>query len=213
MRVKLSNIFFVLVITAVITSTFVSCGNKIAKADKLDLDNTPSQRVTNMFAVQSQNGNVGMRMEADIMEHYDGKDESYDYFPNGISVYAYTAEGLLESIIIADEAKHILPKYTSSDNPEVWSAFGNVVLHNVIKQETMETDTIYWDQTKQEIYTDCYVKLYSRDGFTQGYGMRSDDHVRNARLYKPFNSYAVTVQDTTAIVIDSVNFIGAFPKK
>jgi lipopolysaccharide export system protein LptC len=88
-----------------------------------------------------------------------------------------------------------------------------VVVHNVLKQETMETDTLYWDQAKEEIYTDCYVKMYSPDGFMQGYGMRSDDHARNAILLEPFNSYGITVQDTTAVVIDSVNFIGPFPKK
>ena len=47
----------------------------------------------------------------------------------------------------------------------------------------------------------------------QGYGMRSDEHARNAIIYKPFNSYGVVVQDTTAFVVDSVNFIGPFPKK
>ena len=77
----------------------------------------------------------------------------------------------------------------------------------------METDTIYWDQAKREIYTDCYVKLYSRQGFLQGFGMRSDDHVRNSILYRPFDGYGVVVQDSTAVIIDSVNFIGPFPKK
>ena len=55
--------------------------------------------------------------------------------------------------------------------------------------------------------------MYSDDGFMQGYGMRSDDHARNAILRRPFNSYGVTEKDTTKIVIDSVNFIGPFKKK
>ena len=54
--------------------------------------------------------------------------------------------------------------------------------------------------------------MYSPDGFMQGYGMRADDHARNSILRKPFNSYGVTAQDSTIVVIDSVNFIGAFPK-
>ena len=86
------------------------------------------------------------------------------------------------------------------------------MIHNVLNRETIETDTIYWDETRQEIYTDCYVKLYSPDGFMQGYGMRADDHARNAILHHPFNSYGYTAQDSTLVVIDSVNFIGAFPK-
>ena len=171
----------------------------------------PLQKVFDMFAVQTRNGEVSMRMEARIMEHYENDTLSTDLFPDGLSVFSYTPEGLLESVIISDEAKHVTPK--DKKNPEIWSAFGNVVIHNLIRQQTMETDTIYWDQKKKEIYTDCYVKMYSPDGFMQGFGMRSDDRAGNAILHNPFNGYSVVVKDTTVVVIDSVNFIGPFPKK
>ena len=200
-----------LAITAVIASIVVSCKNRIGEADKLDLSKTPTQRTYDMFAVQTKNGAVLMRIESNLMEHYDTDTASFDAFPQGLSVYGYTEDGLLESIIVADDARHIVPKDRNRD--EIWEAFGNVILHNVIEQETMETDTIYWDQKKKELYTDCYVKIYSRQGFLQGFGMRSDDHVRNSILYRPFDGYGVVVQDSTAVIIDSVNFIGPFPKK
>ena len=200
-----------LAITAVIASIVVSCKNRIGEADKLDLSKTPTQRTYDMFAVQTKNGTVSMRIESNLMEHYDTDTASFDAFPQGLSVYGYTEDGLLESIIVADDARHIVPKDRNRD--EIWEAFGNVILHNVIEQETMETDTIYWDQKKKELYTDCYVKIYSRQGFLQGFGMRSDDHVRNSILYRPFDGYGVVVQDSTAVIIDSVNFIGPFPKK
>ena len=200
-----------LAITLVVASIVVSCRGGIAEADKLDLSKTPTQRSYDVFAVQTRNGYVSMRMESRLMEHYDTDTASFDAFPQGISVYGYTEDGLLESIIVADDARHIVPKQRGRD--EIWEAFGNVILHNVIEQEPMETDTVYWDQATREIYTDCYVKLYSRQGFLQGYGMRSDDHVRNSILYRPFDGYGVVVQDSTAVIIDSVNFIGPFPKK
>ena len=160
-----------------IASILLSCDKGIGEAEKLDLSETPMQRINDMFAVQTKNGKIEMRLEAPVMEHYDDEDESRDLFPEGISVFAYTDEGLLESVIVADNARHVTPK-SSGDEDEIWEAYGDVILHNVIKQETMETDTLYWDQTKREVYTDCYVKMYSPDGFTQGYGMRSDDHMR-----------------------------------
>jgi len=193
-----------------LASVVVSCRRQLAEADSLDLSSTPVQTLRDMFAVQTQNGKVEMRFEAPVMESYNNDTLKTDLFPNGLSVYAYTSEGLLETVIFSDNAKHIVDKTGKSS--DVWSAFGNVMIHNVIKRETMETDTIYWDETKKEIYTDCYVKMYSPDGFMQGYGMRSDDHARNSILHRPFNSYGVTVQDSTLVMIDSVNFIGAFPK-
>lgn len=87
-----------------------------------------------------------------------------------------------------------------------------MVVKNIVKQQTMETDTIYWDRTKKEIFTDCYVRMYSPDGLMQGYGMRSDERARNSIILKPFNNYMIVVQDSTAVSIDSVNFIGPLLK-
>lgn len=193
-----------------LASIVVSCGSQLGEADSLDLSQTPVQTIENMFSVQTKNGKLDMRIEAPLMQIFDNDSTKTEFFPQGLSVYAYNDEGLLESLVFSDKASHKIFKRGGSD--DVWSAFGNVMIHNVLKRETMETDTIYWDETKKEIYTNCYVKMYSPDGFMQGYGMRSDDHARNAILHKPFNSYGVTEQDSTLVVIDSVNFIGAFPK-
>ena len=193
-----------------LASIVVSCKSKLAQADMLDLSVTPVQTLTDMFTVQTCNGKVEMRIEAPLMETYESDTVKLDLFPKGLSVYSYNDEGLLESLVFSDKASHKVDKTRKTE--DIWSAFGNVLIHNVIKRETMETDTIYWDQAHEEIYTDCYVKMYSPDGFLQGYGMRSDDHARNAILHKTFNGYGVTIQDSTLVVIDSVNFIGAFPK-
>jgi hypothetical protein len=84
--------------------------------------------------------------------------------------------------------------------------------NNVMKQEVMETDTLYWDQKTEKIYTHCYVKMYSPDGFMQGYGMESDQRARNSIIYNPFNSYGILEQEEP-VLLDSVNFIGPLLKK
>lgn len=187
-----------------------SCKDKLAEAEHLDLSETPSQIIDRMFAVKTQNGLVNMRMEADLMERYENDTMSRETFPKGLSVYTYTSEGLLETCLFSDNAVHETNKRT---NAEKWAAFGNVVIQNAIKRETMETDTLYWDRKAGEIYTDCYVRMYSPQGFMQGYGMRSDEKASNSIIERPFNSFGVIVKDTTVVMIDSVNFIGPFPKK
>lgn len=186
-----------------------SCKGKLAEADALSEGEIPMQTVRDMFVVHTENGGLQMRMEADLMERYERDTLSFEYFPEGFAVYAYTAEGLLETSIVSDNARHL--KY--EDGRESWEAFGNVVITNLIKKEVMETDTLYWDQKNEKLYTDCYVKLYSPDGFMQGYGMESDQRARNSIIFNPFNSYGIMGQDSTAVVIDSVNFIGPLIKK
>ena len=186
-----------------------SCKGNLSEAEKLDLSVTPLQVVDSMFFIQTENGKLKMRVEAPVMEVYDHDTVSYELFPKGISVYGYAENGSLETTIRSKQARHDMKKSAGEDK---WSAFGNVVIRNIVKQETMETDTIYWDQKAKEIWTDCYIKMYSRSGFMQGFGMRSDDMARNAIIQRPFNSYGVVEEDTTRVVLDSVNFIGPFPK-
>lgn len=188
----------------------ISCGRGIKKAEKLDLDTTPVQVVKDMYVVQTDMGQMQMRTEAPVMERYQNDTLEWEIFPEGFTTYAYDEEGRLETMIRSDKARHTKP---SNGGTEVWAAYGNVLVKNLIRQETMETDTLYWDRNNEKIYTDCYVRLISPQGMMQGYGMESDQRARNSVLFRAFNNYGLVEQDTTRIVIDTVNFIGPFPKK
>lgn len=199
-----------MIATAIAVAFIVySCKGKLDTTGKLDLEAVPVQTVDDMFIVQTENGRLQMRMEAELMERYEADTVSYELFPKGIAVFGYNEDNLLETEITSDNARHL--KY--KDGRESWEAFGNVVVRNIIKQEVMETDTLYWDRKNEEIYTDCYVKLHSPQGFMQGYGMRSDQRARNSIILNPFDNFAFIVQDSTEVLIDSVNFIGPLLKK
>ncbi len=194
---------------AAVAFVVYSCKGKLGEAEAINLGETPVQKVDDMFIVQTENSIIQLRAEAPLMERYENDSLSYELFPKGISVFGYTEEGLLETEILADNARHL--KY--KDGRETWEAFGNVIVKNLMNQETMETDTLYWDQKNERIYTHCYVRMYSPDGFAQGYGMESDQRARDTELFNPFNNYAIMSQDSTKVVIDSVNFIGPLLKK
>ena len=187
----------------------ISCKGQLKEAENLNLKETPVQSVSEMFIVQTKNGKIQMRAEAPLMERYHRDTMSFELFPDGFFVYGYDDNERLETQIIADQARHL--KY--NDGRESWEAFGNVVVRNLIKQEVMETDTLYWDQKNEKIYTHCYVSMYSPDGFMQGYGMQSDQRARDTELFNPFNNYAIMSKDSTQVVIDSINFIGPIRKK
>ncbi len=195
---------------AAVAFVVFSCKSKLSVAEKLAMDETPFQIIDSMYVIQSKDGKLQMRIKAGVMERYHRDTMELELFPKGIEVYTYTEDGLLEATLEADNARHENRKNKSE---ELWMAFGNVRIHNIIKQETIETDTLYWDRAKGEIFNDCYVRLFSPDGFIQGYGLKSDDKARNSIILNPFNNYFMVVQDTTKIAIDSVNFIGPLLKK
>ncbi len=194
---------------AAVAFVVYSCKGKLAETDPVKLLEIPVQTVDDMFIVQTENSVMQLRVEAPLMERYERDTLSYELFPKGIFVFGYTENGMLETEITADNARHL--KY--KDGRESWEAFGNVVVKNLINQETMETDTLFWDQKNERIYTHCYVRMYSPDGFAQGYGMESDQRARDTELFNPFNNYAIMSQDSTKVIIDSVNFIGPLQKK
>ena len=194
---------------AAVAFVVYSCKGKLGEAEDLVLSETPTQVVADMFLQQTENGMVKMRAEAPRMEKYERDTLDFEMFPDGFFVYGFDETGKLETEIVADNARHM--KY--DDGRESWEAFGNVVVKNLINQEVMETDTLYWDQKNERIYTHCYVRMYSPDGFMQGYGMESDQRARSTILYDNFNNYAIVVKDSTQVLIDSVNFIGPFQKK
>lgn len=154
-----------------IATIAVSCANKLRSVDADQVLSAPTQVIVDMDAAQTQNGVVQMRLVAPRMERYgQGPDESMELFPEGINVLAYNEDGLLETQIVSEKAEH-----TVSGETEQWSAYGNVVITNYLEGQRLMTDTLYWDRERQKIYTDCYVRLYSPQGFMQGYGMESDE--------------------------------------
>ena len=197
------------VITLVVTTFVISCKEEIVE-EPLDLTTIPLQTVENMNALQTRNGLLQMRMEAPLLQRFENDKESYELFPNGFFVYAYNEEGMLETQIESNVARHTV---AAKGKEETWEAYGNVVLTNCIKGERMETDTLYWDREQGKIYTRCLVKMYAPGGFMQGYGMESDEMARNAKIGRPFDSYGIVGRDsTTAVYIDTVNFIGPLAK-
>lgn len=183
----------------------ISCKGNLHEAAKLNLKEMPIQTVDDMFFLQSENGNLKTRVEAPRMEVYEKDTTSFDLFPKGIKIYSYRENGELETTIVANEARHTKTKR------EMWAAYGDVVITNIAKQEIMETDTLYWDSVKHEIWTDCYIKMYSPSGFMQGVGMRSDEMARNSILLNPFDTEFLIEEESA--VVDSVNFVGPMPKK
>ena len=206
---NIKNMLKMIATAAAVAFVVYSCKGKLGEAEALNLVETPVQVVDDMYLQQTENGIVKLRAEAPRMEKYEKDTLDYELFPEGFFVYGFDESGKLETEIVADNARHM--KF--EDGRETWEAFGNVVVKNLINQEVMETDTLYWDQENERIYTHCYVRMYSPDGFAQGYGMESDQRARSTILYDNFNNYAIIVKDSTLVLIDSVNFIGPFQKK
>ena len=165
------------------------------------MSSVPQQTGDSITAVQSVNGQTTLRAFAPRMEKYETDTSTIELFPKGFDVYTYK-DSDLETHIHARNARHTDIK----NKEEKWEIFGDVVINNFLNGQKMQTDTLYWDRYNHRIYTDCFVKMSSPQGFMQGYGMESDEMARNARILRPFDSFTRLEEDST--YVDTANFIG-----
>lgn len=195
---------------ATLTVAIMVYSCKTETPENIDFQKVPRQVVKNMNVLRSRNGNPSMRMSAPLMEGFeysvdDTTDCSYELYSGGFKVDAYTEDGELETTITANQAKHV-----TTIGQESWCAYGDVMVTNHIKGESLSTDTLYWNRQEKTIYTDCYVKLNSHSGMMQGYGMTSDERARNAVILRTFDNYFV-MRDSTDVYVDSLNLLGPQP--
>ena len=194
----------IVAITMLIATTIFSCKDDISTKSVSGIESLPTQIIDSMVLKQYTQGRVSFMISAPVLERYTNVKEPYDLFSSGIVLRGYTEEGFLETMIVADYAKNIT-------EVETWEAYGNVVINNYIKGETVETDTLYWNQKTHKIYTHRPVKLITPDGIMRGRGMESDEMMRDAVMGDPYDSYAIVRRDSTEVAYrDTVNIIGPF---
>ena len=191
----------------VFIGALASCRGTDADIPPIDFSVTPVQSVEGMVARRFQWANLTYDMRAGRMDRYDYKDTSgvqhtYEIYSGGFEMLGYTADGLLETQINSEGARH-----NTVVGQEQWLAYGNVHIQNLIKGEHSFTDTLYWDRDRKMIYTDCFIQMYSPQGLMQGYGMESNEKADNAIIRHPFDSYGID-RDSTFFYFDSVNFVG-----
>ena len=115
-------------------------------------------------------------MSFPILEQYDNKKDPYTEFRSGIKVIFYDGKKEPVASVTSKYAK-----YTKTSN--MWELKDSVVVINDNKDK-LETELLYWNQQKDLIYTDRFVKISNPDQVTQAFGFESDSRLRNQKLKK-----------------------------
>jgi LPS export ABC transporter protein LptC len=162
---------FLLVATA---GLLASCEKEVNTIPKSDLLSLPSVTVYNGNSKYLDSGKLQVIIYAPLMEQYDNKDKPYSEFRYGIEVIFY--DGKKEPV------GSVSSKYARYTNEEkTWELRDSVVVINENK-DMLETEVLNWDQDKDLIYTDRFVKITSEDQIIQGFGFESDSHLRKRKI-------------------------------
>lgn len=177
MQISLIKIRLTFYFTAIVIAVLMlSCENKIDLIPKSDLLTLPSLSSKEIVTVFSDSGLVQLILTTPLIEQYDNNDSPYSEFTSGIKVVFYNGQ---KEPVGSVTSKY--GKYTNND--KLWELKDSVVVINE-SNDMLETELLFWDQEKDLIYTDRFVKITNEDQTIQGFGFESDSHLNNRKIKK-----------------------------
>jgi LPS export ABC transporter protein LptC len=172
----LHNNLLRIIILIFFSAIIVSCENKIDLIPKSDLLTLPSLTVKDFETIFTDSGKIQLIMYSPLMEEYKNNTEPYTEFTSGIKVLFLDGQKEPVASVTSKYARH-----TRSNN--LWELKDSVVVVNESKDK-LETELLFWDQDKDLIYTDRFVKITNIDQEIHGYGFESDSHLRKRKIKK-----------------------------
>lgn len=134
-----------------------SCANDMEILKKIiDPEEEPDITGINVEILYSDSARLQMKMTAPLMKIYESAKEARDEFPKGIHVWFYEKTGELKAELTANWAKHDVKK-------DLWEVQGNVVITNT-EGYKLETEQLFWDPKKGEVYNNKYTKITEPNG-------------------------------------------------
>lgn len=177
MKIQLSKLRSYSAITALIffSILFLSCKNKIPPIPNSDFLTLPSLTAKNFNTVLTDSGQIQLIMSSPLVEQYSKADPQYSEFRLGIKVDVYNGR--------KNPVAKVVAKYGKCTDNNLWELRDSVVVINE-SNEKLETEVLFWNQEKDRIYTDRFVKITSEDEVIQGIGFESDSHLEKRKILK-----------------------------
>jgi LPS export ABC transporter protein LptC len=146
-----------------------SCENNISTVNLFTApDKTPEMVEENANIVYVDSSRTKMKLTAPLIERYAGTDP-YDEFKKGFKIDFYDDSLRVTSHVSANYGiKH------DSKTRQIMEADNDVVVVNK-KGEKLNTEQLFWDETKHTIYTNKFVKIQTATQILYGDGLKSNE--------------------------------------
>jgi LPS export ABC transporter protein LptC len=162
-------------ISLILTTLMWGCGGTIQDPDKEVKYNGPLIENHDVVTLYSDSAKLLIKLQAPVQQEFESGD---GVFPKGLFVEFFENPGQVTSTIKANYAKQ-------DKNKDIYQAKGNVVVNNLQKKEKLETEELFWDKNKAEIYTDKFVKITTAEEILMGQGLRANQDFSRYRILKP----------------------------
>lgn len=164
-----------------------SCGKKENLAEAVGKeDSIPDMRTTGVTTYISDSGMIRYKIITAEWLVYSRIDTPYWAFQKGIYLEKFDTLFHIDASIKADTAFYYEPK-------KLWELRGNVHIRSQ-RGDKFDTQLMYWDQGKERIYSDRYIRIEQPDKILTGYGFESNQQMTEYQIFN--NTGIFTVEDT-----------------
>lgn len=166
---------WVQVLLTVLAIGSFSCGGDLKDPDKEDKYSGPLIENKDVVTIYSDSAKMLVKLRAPVQQEFESGDA---IFPEGFYVEFYENEKISSTL------KANYGELRRRDN--LYVARGNVVMKNVEKKESMETEELFWNQNKDRVYTDKFVKITTPERVIMGQGLETN------QKFFPYSFHKVT---------------------
>ena len=147
-----------------------SCSNDLKKINEISIQNQASYPLETIYdceIIYSDSARVRALLNANLVNRYDDK-KTYLEFNDGIKVQFFDIYGKKESELNAGYA-------IIDDKNDLMLAENNVIVRN-IKGDILETEKLNWNHDTEEIFTNEFVKITTKNEVIYGIGLESNQN-------------------------------------
>lgn len=174
-RANTIKTLFLLSLASAITLFTLSCEKGADKITNIDILKLPSLTVKNFSTQFNDSGKLQMIMSAPLMESYDNAEKPYSEFKMGLDVLYFDGK--------KDSVARISAKYARYTTKEkLWELKDSVVVSNFESNYKIETEQLFWDQEKDLLYNDRFLRFTSEDQIVNGTGFESDSRLNKRKI-------------------------------
>ena len=145
-------------------------------------DEAPIEALYDVKIIQSSHAKKQAVIEAPLMERYEN-DEPYLEMPHGVDVVFYNEYEEPTSSMKANYA-------INHDYKNIIEARDDVVVINEVG-EKLNTEHLIWDQDKESIYSEKFVKITTDTEILYGEGFESDERFERWQIKKPRGTFTI----------------------
>lgn len=180
---RFCGLLFILALFAVVFLPSCKDDGKLGVAARISASTMPSMSTVNVSTLISDSGITQYKIVSPLWNVYDEVDTPYWSFPKGLYLQKFDRKFNVVATVAADSARFF-------KNQNLWRLDGNVELAKV-PGELFLTQQLFWDQRRNQIYSDSFIHIETPDRMLEGYGFESNDRLTQYTIRRPTGIFPV----------------------